>query len=69
LAKENEMPQKQPDKPSEELIHYNANARKFAKSGKVERSAEKAREAIDDPKQSRELKEAERKGKAKARSS
>ncbi|CAN0588884.1 unnamed protein product [Laminaria digitata] len=46
---------------------YREDARKFAKSGKVENAAEKAREAIDGDERE-ELKKAEEKGKDRAKS-
>ncbi len=47
----------------DEDIHYNANAERFAKSGKVKPMAKKAAQALDDPKQRKELERAEKEGK------
>ena len=53
-------------KKRDKAIHYNENAEKFAKSGKVARSAEKAMRALDDEKQAKELRAAEKVGKSRA---
>jgi hypothetical protein len=50
-------------KKQDKSIHYNENAEKFAKSGKVDAAAEKAKRALEDEKQARELREAEKRGK------
>jgi hypothetical protein len=50
-------------KKQDKSIHYNENAEKFAESGKVDPAAEKAKRALDDEKQARELREAEKRGK------
>lgn len=46
--------------------HYNKEAREFAESGKVEKSAEKARRALESE-EGESLKRAEREGLKKAR--
>jgi len=47
-------------------IHYNQNAEEFANSGKVEESARKAVEALNDENEAVELQRAETKGKSPA---
>jgi hypothetical protein len=54
---------KKPDK----AIHYNQNVEEYAKAGKVEAAAEAARRAVEDEKSAKRLREAEKKGKARAR--
>lgn len=56
----------QQKKSNDKSIHYNENAERYSKSGKVDEAAEKAKRALDDDKQSRELRQAEKRGKQRS---
>ena len=53
-------------KKQDKAIHYNENAEKYAKSGKVKEAAKEAQRAVEDDKEKKELREAEKKGKERA---
>jgi hypothetical protein len=57
---------KDPTPRTSKAIHYNENVEEFASSGKVEESARKAKEALDDDEQAVELQRAETKGRSPA---
>jgi hypothetical protein len=54
------------NKRSDEAIHYNENAAKYAASGKPQPAADRAKRALQDPKQASELKRAEKAGKRRS---
>lgn len=56
----------QEKKSNDKAIHYNENVERYSKSGKVDSAAEKAKRALDDDKQARELKQAEQRGKQRS---
>jgi hypothetical protein len=47
-------------------IHYNEEAEKHAKSGKVNEAAKKAKDALNDEREGQALREAEQKGKSRS---
>ena len=60
-----------PNKPKpggNRAIHYNENVEKYASSGKAKQAAERAKRALQDPKQAAELRQAEKAGKRRAKS-
>lgn len=52
---------------SDKAIHYNENVEKYARSGKVTPAAERAKRALQNPREAAELRRAEKEGKKHAR--
>ena len=59
---------KQDKKPEQQdnAIHYNEDVERHAKSGKPQQAAEKAKQALNDEKEARELRQAEETGKSRS---
>jgi hypothetical protein len=53
----------------DQAIHYNENVAEYASSSKAKQAAERAKRAIQDPRQAKALQRAEKAGKRRARSS
>jgi hypothetical protein len=53
----------------DQAIHYNENVAEYASSGKASQAAEQAKRAIQDPRQAKSLRKAEKAGKKKPRGS
>jgi hypothetical protein len=64
---EDTMPNSKSKAGRDQAIHYNENVAEYASSSKAKEAAERAKRAIQDPRQAKALRKAEKAGKRRAR--